>query len=126
VGALNSTGILCRVHVGQAQKWINMAIKYGFAFGEGAVPGLSTCWHYAHIPIDNYIKAAVKKYDLALRASLDKALAGESWSRMSNYDAYLDFQRGVRLAAGASAPLKLELDWWNQENAILRAGWRAA
>jgi hypothetical protein len=56
---------------GQAQKWINMSLKYLFAFGENRVPGISRNYKIFHIPIDNIIQDKlqenykIKKLDIA-------------------------------------------------------------
>jgi len=75
-------------HVGQAQKWINMALKYIFTFGEEKVPGFSAVYPFCHIPLDNIILNSLKKYNYP---ALDCA-----WSRLDDYNEYFDRQLWIR------------------------------
>ena len=73
---------------GQAQKWLNMTIKYlcmleveGYSF--------DNVIKWLHIPIDNYIFDAVEK---ELKIDRPKDI----WSRWDNYDEYLKYQNDIR------------------------------
>lgn len=94
-------------HDGQGQKWLNMALKYVFVFGENRLPGYARVFELAHIPLDNIIlKKFYKPTEPYKRAC--PHLEGP-WSRMS-YDEYMPIQDWVRdpeIFSG-SAPLAVE------------------
>jgi len=71
--------------IGQAQKWINMIIKYLFIF-KGKLNIKDEIFLYTHIPIDNIIleKLKYKKFKT-------------SWSRIDSYKEYFNFQKEIRL-----------------------------
>ena len=48
----------------QAQKWINMSMKYLYALGDERVPGISKNYEYFHIPIDNIILNELKSKNI--------------------------------------------------------------
>jgi hypothetical protein len=90
--------------VGQAQKWLNMSMKYLFTLGERRVPGFAHLYQFAHIPIDNvFLKSAT-------------ALGGPSlhvpWSRLDDYATYLSCQQAFRNLFGGSIPLEAEFRLW--------------
>lgn len=89
---------------GQAQKWLNMTLKYAFAMGESRLPGYLLHYSFAHIPIDNVFVAAVK------------AIGGPDlpmpWSRLDDYSVYLRLQEGYRKMFAPSAPLAAEFRLW--------------
>ena len=62
---------------GQAQKWVNMTMKYLSMISHSSV---KKCYEYCHIPIDNYILQATSK------------TLSTTWSRLEDYDEYLSFQ----------------------------------
>jgi hypothetical protein len=41
--------------VGQAQKWVNMTMKYIFTVGEQRVSGFGSVYLYCHVPFDNIL-----------------------------------------------------------------------
>ena len=93
-----------KFRVGQAQKWLNMALKYVFAFGEDRVPGYADLFELAHIPLDNIILEQLRSYgapELTTR-----------WSRVSSYEEYMVIQRWVRSFFVGSAPLAVEFALW--------------
>ena len=47
--------------IGQAQKWLNMSLKYVFTVGEDRLPRFGRHYKYAHIPIDNVFLEAGKE-----------------------------------------------------------------
>ena len=92
-------------HYGQAQKWLNMTIKYSWLFPNGK--RLEGWYAFAHFPIDEYILRAAKKRHL-LRPNI-------SWSRWDQAT-YSDFQNKLTLSLGThSDPLAVEHEWWLQE-----------
>ena len=95
--------------IGQAQKWVNMALKYVFVFGETRMPGFAYLYPLCHVPIDNIL----------LRTEEFKPLAKfrEAWSRIKDYDEYLAFQDRVRQRYPSSAPLAIEFVAWQRSGA---------
>jgi hypothetical protein len=74
-----------KFHYGQAQKWINMTMKYIFVLDQEKV---NSNYQFLHIPIDNIIIDALKSYD-APKLSC-------SWSRIDDYQQYLFFSKLVQ------------------------------
>lgn len=97
-----------KMSYGQAQKWINMSLKYMYALGDDRVPGISRNYHYFHIPIDNIIQ------DILVQRNI--ARFKESWSRIATYKAYLDYQIRFRAAHPNEIPLDVEFKLFNQLN----------
>jgi hypothetical protein len=89
---------------GQAQKWINMTLKYVFTLGEKRLPGFETCYPFAHIPIDNVFIDALQAYK---KISLPCA-----WSRIDDYDVYLKLQKEFRDVFPDLIPLAVEFRLW--------------
>ncbi|SRR6266567_1258710 len=77
-----------KFYVGQAQKWINMSLKYIFAMGEGRVPGYENIYKFCHIPIDNILLQELEEYQAPTISC--------AWSRLDNYKEYFDFQLWIR------------------------------
>lgn len=94
-------------HYGQAQKWINMALKYLFAIGENFVRGISNNYQYYHIPIDNIIREKLGKLE-----SSPIKIPIVSWSRL-NYMEYMDYQLKVRKRFVGEIPLDVEFRLFN-------------
>ncbi|WP_339841934.1 hypothetical protein [uncultured Maribacter sp.] len=93
--------------IGQAQKWINMNLKYLFALGESRVPGITKNYIFFHIPIDNIIQ------DLLLHKSKISRIP-VAWSRMNNYDMYINYQREVRRVYAEITPMDVEFRLFNE------------
>jgi hypothetical protein len=90
--------------VGQAQKWLNMSMKYVFAIGERRLPGFVHLYQFAHIPIDNvFLNAA---------AGLGGPRLPVAWSRLDDYDTYLNCQQTFRDLFRGSIPLAAEFRLW--------------
>lgn len=96
--------ILC---VGQAQKWINMSLKYLFALGESRISGVSANYEYFHIPIDNIIQD--KLYEVYKIPKFEMP-----WSRINNYEKYLNYQNKIRIAVAPDIPMDIEFKLFNQ------------
>ena len=45
-----------KISIGQAQKWVNMSLKYWFAIGEKRIPRVEKNYEYYHVPLDNIIQ----------------------------------------------------------------------
>jgi hypothetical protein len=93
--------------VGQAQKWLNMSLKYVFAMGDERVPGFASIYPYAHIPIDNIFLQRVAKIPGSGIPELT-----EAWSRLKDYQEYLEYQQACRNWFRDSAPLSAEFWLW--------------
>lgn len=86
--------------VGQAQKWVNMTLKYLIVMGIadcGIAPVL-------HVPIDSYIlEAASRTKGERIYEPLDARGLGikapvSEWSKLDEYEVYLDYQKDIRTA----------------------------
>src|SRR5690606_28761992 len=86
--------------VGQAQKWINMSLKYMLCFGDKEIKGISKNIQYYHIPIDNLIQ---KEFENVYSI---KPIPGP-WSAIKSYPTYLNYQDEVRKLT-ANIPIALE------------------
>lgn len=93
-------------HIGQAQKWINMTMKYLFVCGEYSFSGL---FQYLHIPVDNYIFSVAEK-------ELHISQPQVRWSRWDSYDEqYLSYQKSLRSSIHGLSPLRWEFKYWMKE-----------
>lgn len=108
---------------GQAQKWLNMMLKYVLMMAED-----SALKNYLHIPVDSYIMQAVGsdnpklKYCLKLECVPKKDGAvgkysestSKPWSKW-NYEDYIAFQNCIRKAiseSSYSSPIEWENEAW--------------
>ena len=73
---------------GQAQKWVNMTIKYLYML-EVEEYTFDSIFEYLHIPIDKYIFEVVEK-KLEIKRPVD------AWSRWDKYEEYLKYQKDIR------------------------------
>lgn len=99
--------------VGQSQKWINMAMKYIYVFGETRLPGYTPLYYLCHVPIDNILLGTDEFKEL------DRFK--EPWSRIKEYSAYMAFQSAVRRQFPDSAPLAVEFVVWQSVNTATSA-----
>jgi hypothetical protein len=79
--------------VGQAQKWLNMTLKYLFvadALGVTPMAQVRPYYRFAHMPIDNVVLDALGAMEPV------GPPYPRPWSRQDDYDEYLRFQRAVR------------------------------
>jgi len=93
--------------LGQAQKWINMSVKYAIG---GRLPGFERFERCAHMPIDRILIKELTAQP-KFRAAVSLLPIGP-WSRLTDAAAYSAFQREVRALAAPDAPLILELALW--------------
>ena len=93
------------LNVGQAQKWINMTLKYLFALGEGRIKGISKNYEFYHIPIDNIIQEKLES------EGIEKFKT--RWSCIKKYSDYLDYQKRVREHYSGQIPLDVEFKLFN-------------
>lgn len=89
--------------VGQAQKWVNMTLKYMFTFGDQRIPGYEKARPYCHAPIDNIVLQKLSKYGFP---HLNCA-----WSRLDDFDEYINIQKWIRETFG-EGPLDIEFRLW--------------
>lgn len=88
---------------GQAQKWINMTIKYLYIL---EAQTFDEVFAFLHIPIDNYILAAAEEQFGIIHP-------GIPWSRWDDYlNLYLDFQNKIRSKITDCDPLRWEFRNW--------------
>lgn len=90
--------------IGQAQKWVNMTLKYVYVFGEQRMPGYKALYEFCHVPIDNIV--------LEARAFKKLRTFNCAWSRITDYDEYIAFQKAVRSQFPNAAPLAVEFWAW--------------
>lgn len=94
---------------GQAQKWLNMTLKYLYVLGEERVGGISLNYEYFHIPIDNIIQEQIL---LDLKSIEKKQF--QAWSRMESYDEYLIFQKQIIEKYKNRIPMDVEFELFNK------------
>lgn len=102
--------------IGQAQKWVNMTLKYLWllnALPTGVKP------EYLHVPIDSYIIEIAydnkNKFENALGLLEEKP--EESWSELYKYEEYFKIQEAIRKAiktntTNETIPIKWESLAW--------------
>src|ERR1700730_8802071 len=90
--------------VGHGQKWINMTFKYLFVMGDTRVPGFLHLYDLCHVPFDII-------FIDALRENHDFENLPCAWSKLDNYNIYLNRQRWVRDRFNLS-PLDVEFRLW--------------
>lgn len=93
------------ISYGQAQKWINMTLKYLFALGEERVKGISRNYAFFHIPIDRQVQKELEKLGII-------SINGP-WSQINNYQVYIAYQKKLRNAFPESIPLDVEFKLFN-------------
>lgn len=101
---------------GQAQKWINMTLKYMRIMGFSGFKD-----DYLHIPLDDYILTALKKsgkicdpYDIE-GLNISSSLITK-WSKIDDYQNYFKLQLDIRNALkGKMTPIEWESKAWIAE-----------
>ena len=88
--------------VGQAQKWLNMTMKYLFILD---APRISEVFYFCHVPIDSYIIDAAEKQLVLKRPD-------KPWSKIDSYEEYAEYQRELRWRLKNLAPLEWEFKTW--------------
>ena len=88
---------------GQAQKWINMTMKYIYTIGEERIPGFGTAYEFCHAPLDNDVLDALSRYGFN---GLSKA-----WSRI-DYGEYFECQEWIRNKFKPTPSLSIEFYLW--------------
>ena len=98
--------------VGQAQKWVNMTMKYLYIQNEIDIGNVT---EFLHIPLDNYIIAEVK-------SSFNIDPPSTVWSKMDDYVKYLEYEIRIRnkLKDIGIIPIKWEMKAWLNSAKALR------
>ena len=92
-----------RSEFGHAQKWLNMTFKYIYTMGEQRLPDFGHLYGLCHVPLDNILIDALRRYDFPPLPC--------KWSKLADYDIYLDRQLWVRKRFPL-APLDVEFRLW--------------
>lgn len=91
---------------GQAQKWLNMTIKYLYIVGSYS---FDCVFRFCHIPVDNYVFQIARK-------ELGIPVPSERWSRWNDYDGqYMTYQKELRSRIKGYDPLRWEFKFWMKE-----------
>ena len=112
----------CDFTVGKAQKWINMALKYACIYDEEDAEALKQVFRFCHVPVDRYIAdSIVNRLGVALPAYSGFQMpsvrpfraekSNYSWSRIDNYEAYLNCQTQIKTALRIKSPSLCALEW---------------
>ena len=96
-----------KLNQGQAQKWINMTLKYLFAMGEENVSGISQNYEYFHVPIDNIIMEKLSQRGIAKFPV--------AWSKIKDYDSYHKYQIEIRNLFKGRIPMDVEFELFNEK-----------
>lgn len=87
---------------GQSQKWINMTLKYWLLFGDTRINGIELNAKYFHLPIDSYVQKGMFNEKTA-----------KPWSKISNYDIYMNYQERHRIKQTGNFPIIDEFNFFN-------------
>jgi len=90
-------------HAGQAQKWVNMTLKYIFTVGEEHIAGFGRVYTFCHAPIDNVVLARLNRY------GFDRPT--KAWSQF-DYDEYFKCQEWMREKFKPTPLLDIEFLLW--------------
>ena len=88
---------------GQAQKWLNMTMKYLYILGDDTG---KNCFEFSHIPVDRIILEAAKRIDVYPHTK-------KCWSKWE-YGEYIDFQKRLRETIKGEFPSRWEFKTWNE------------
>lgn len=90
--------------IGQAQKWINMTLKYWLVFGENRIKNIEKNARFFHIPVDRFIQS--------------KILIKNSgpWSQIDDYPKYFEYQTRFREDNPDKIPIIEEFIFFNNTN----------
>ena len=92
----------------QAQKWVNMTIKYLYLIDSDLVRLITD---FAHVPLDNYVFAAARDHLGLFSDDLTP------WSKIKDYSVYLNYQKELKKAVKPlnTSPLQWGLSYWLAE-----------
>lgn len=94
-----------KLTIGQAQKWINMTLKYWLLFGGKRIQSIELNSMYFHIPIDMYVQT-----------KMFKEKNPQPWSKIKDYEDYFKYQKRHRAKNGNNSPLLDEFIFFNNIN----------
>lgn len=88
---------------GQSQKWLNMMMKYLYVLGTYSFDDI---FSFLHPPLDNIIlKVAQSKFGIPRFQ--------KPWSKVDDYQEYLDYQKKLRVQISDCPPLRWEFQAWH-------------
>lgn len=90
------------IKIGQAQKWVNMTLKYWLLFGESRISGIENNAKYFHIPIDRFIQNKFFGKNLS------------PWSQIEIYKDYFIYQKKFRENFPNEIPIAIEFREFNK------------
>lgn len=90
---------------GQAQKWINMTLKYWLLFGDQRINGIEKNAKYFHIPIDRYVQKG-----------MFSEKSPNPWSKIDNYKTYMNYQERHRIKQTGNCSIIDEFNFFNSYN----------
>lgn len=90
--------------IGQAQKWLNMTLKYLLILEE---KGIEKNFQYFHIPIDNIIQDILSE-----KLEIKKEFA--VWSKIKDYKQYIEYQCIIREKLKPAIPIVKEMELFNE------------
>lgn len=101
---------------GQAQKWLNMTLKYLWILGFWTDNNIK---NVLHVPVDSYIMEATSKLKTEVKipyakiegAGRYKESKSKKWSAWENVE-YFEFQRTLRTSLGKQVPIVWENSAW--------------
>lgn len=94
-----------QLNFGQAQKWINMTLKYWLLFGNKRINGIEKNAKYFHIPIDRYVQRG-----------MFNEKTPNPWSKITTYEAYFEYQQKHRQKKTGNYPIIDEFNFFNLYN----------
>lgn len=104
---------------GQAQKWINMTMKYLWTYEitgiePSVLPSMKEIETFLHIPLDRKI---LKKNYSGIKLS-GAGSDGYAWSKIQDYESYNSYQKEIREAIlkEYESPIVFELKHWNSSD----------
>ena len=133
----NRTEQPTKLTYGQAQKWLNMTLKYLWLLNrlklikdKNTIEFINKYEKSFHVPLDSYILKYVAKKDKSnsnkfspsndngLKSNVDFNdywnLFGSAWSHIDNQDEYYNYQKRLAKAIIKGSPLEWELIHWHK------------
>lgn len=96
---------------GQAQKWVNMTMKYLCVLSGGNFTGdyawLAEFYQYLHVPIDGIILDEISEKFSNIKLNKDI-----SWSKINDYNYYIYIQNKLRECINTKLPMDWEFEVW--------------
>lgn len=99
-----------RLTVGQAQKWVNMTLKYIAALGSERVPGFAGVYAWCHVPLDNIVLEELRKRGFEPFEC--------AWSQLTRYRSYMRCQNWIRYKWPGRPGLEVEYDLWQGDGGV--------